>query len=274
MRWLLTPHDSFRTLAESAAKQQACTLSMADSARTSRRGGTSDCSKVYSYVDVLRTLKRSINKGGQLYSAARPSLHASRTCLRALFCAADAGDYSGCYETYLAAADEITQHSSDEDIRGILDKAKADVLQLSNPTEQAWGLRVAFDQIKDRGRHGEVAGAAAPVAVPAASMDLVAASAGPSMSAEDKEKAVKAATKVMFVCREVHETEAAYVADLQTIIHIFMHPASPRVRTPGRPFWRRCSVRLAGCPEGTGRSYYPPLPLVPVPGPTYAVLGA
>ena len=26
--------------------------------------------KVYAYVDVLRTLKRSINKGGKLYSAA------------------------------------------------------------------------------------------------------------------------------------------------------------------------------------------------------------
>ena len=35
--------------------------------------------KVYAYVDVLRTLKRSINKGGQLYSAARASIHASRT---------------------------------------------------------------------------------------------------------------------------------------------------------------------------------------------------
>ena len=78
---------------------------------------------------------------------------------------ADAGDYSGCYETYLAAANEIVQHSNDEDIRGILDKAKADVLQLSNPTEQAWVLRVAFDQIKDRGRRGEGGGAAAPVAV-------------------------------------------------------------------------------------------------------------
>ena len=159
---------------------------------------------------------------------------------------ADAGDYSGCYETYLAAANEIVQHSNDEDIRGILDKAKADVLQLSNPTEQAWGLRVAFDQIKDRGRLGEGGSAAAPVTVPAAAMDLAVASAGPSMSAEDKEKAVKAATKVMFVCREVHETEAAYVEDLKTIIHIFMNPASPRVRIPGRPLLRRRPMRLAG----------------------------
>ena len=148
---------------------------------------------------------------------------------------ADAGDYSGCYETYLAAANEIVQHSNDEDIRGILDKAKADVLQLSNPTEQAWGLRVAFDQIKDRGRLGEGGSAAAPVTVPAAAMDLAVASAGPSMSA-----------KVMFVCREVHETEAAYVEDLKTIIHIFMNPASPRVRIPGRPLLRPRPMRLAG----------------------------
>jgi hypothetical protein len=86
------------------------------------------------------------------------------------------------------------------------------------------------------------------------------------MSAEDKEKAAKAATKVMFVCREVYETEESYVADLQTIIHIFMQPASPRVRTPGRPLLRRRPMRLAGCPEGTGRSYYI--------GATHAVLGA
>ena len=57
--------------------------------------------------------------------------------------AADAGDYSGCYETYLAAANEIVQHSNDEDIRGILNKAMADVLQLSNPTEQAEGSEAA-----------------------------------------------------------------------------------------------------------------------------------
>ena len=56
----------------------------------------------------------------------------------------------------------------------------------------------------------------------------MAAAAGLS-SAEDKEKVAKSAKKVMHVCREVHETEAAYVADLQTIIHIFMHPANPRV---------------------------------------------
>ena len=49
---------------------------------------------------------------------------------------------------------------------------------------------------------------------------------------EEKEKAVN--TKVLFVCREVYETEAAYVKDLQTIITIFKHPVSPRVRTPGR----------------------------------------
>jgi hypothetical protein len=233
----LTPELSFLRSSHSFATQR-----MADA-------------QVFSYVDVLRTLRRSINKGGQLYSAESPSLHASRTHL--LMCvarAADSGDYSGCYETYLAAANEVAQHSNDEDIRGILDKAKADVLQLSNPTEQAWGLRVAFDQIKDRGRHGEGGGAAAPVTVPAAAMDLAVASAGPSMSAEDKEKAAKAATKVMFVCREVYETEESYVADLQTIIHIFMQPASPRVRTPGRPLLRRRPMRLAGCPEGTGRS--------------------
>ena len=53
---------------------------MADT-RPSRRGGSADVSKVYSYVDVLRTLKRSINKGGTLYSAASPCLHASRTRL-------------------------------------------------------------------------------------------------------------------------------------------------------------------------------------------------
>ena len=174
---------------------------------------------------------------------------------------ADAGDYSGCYEMYLAAANEIVQHSNDEDIRGILDKAKADVLQLSNPTEQAWGLRVAFDQIKDRGRRGEGGGAAAPVAVPAAAMDLAVASAGPSMSA-----------KVMFVCREVYETEAAYVEDLKTIIHIFMNPARPRVRIPGRPLLRRRPMRLAGSAPSAlatptpGRSYYA--------GATYAALGA
>ena len=56
------------------------TTQMADT-RPSRRGGSSDVSKVYSYVDVLRTLKRSINKGGTLYSAASPCLHASRTRL-------------------------------------------------------------------------------------------------------------------------------------------------------------------------------------------------
>ena len=32
-------------------------------------GATSE-HKTYAYVDVLRTLKRAINKGGQLYSAA------------------------------------------------------------------------------------------------------------------------------------------------------------------------------------------------------------
>jgi hypothetical protein len=117
----LTPELSFLRSSHSFATQR-----MADA-------------QVFSYVDVLRTLRRSINKGGQLYSAESPSLHASRTHL--LMCvarAADSGDYSGCYETYLAAANEVAQHSNDEDIRGILDKAKADVLQLSNPTEQAW----------------------------------------------------------------------------------------------------------------------------------------
>ena len=56
------------------------TAHMADS-RPSRRGGVADASKVYSYVDVLRTLKRSINKGGTLYSAASPCLHTTRTLL-------------------------------------------------------------------------------------------------------------------------------------------------------------------------------------------------
>ena len=142
--------------------------------------------------------------------------------------AADAGDYSGCYETYLAAASEIIQHSNDEDIRGILNKAMADVLQLSNPTEQAWGLRVAFDQIKDRGRHGMGSHATAPAAAASPAKSAAVASAGPSTSAEEKEKAVS--TKVLFVCREVYETEAAYVKDLQTIITIFKHPVSPRVK--------------------------------------------
>ena len=105
--------------------------------------------------------------------------------------AADAGDYSGCYETYLAAANEIVQHSNDEDIRGILNKAMADVLQLSNPTEQAWGLRVAFDQIKDRGRHGMGSHATAPAAAASPAKSAAVASAGPSTSAEEKEKADK-----------------------------------------------------------------------------------
>ena len=91
--------------------------------------------------------------------------------------AADAGDYSGCYETYLAAANEIVQHSNDEDIRGILNKAMADVLQLSNPTEQAWGLRVAFDQIKDRGRHGMGSHATVPAAAASPAKSAAVASA-------------------------------------------------------------------------------------------------
>ena len=169
------------------------------------------------------------------------------------FCAADAGDYSGCYALYLSAADDIAQHSSDEDIRGILDKAKADVLQLSNPTEQAWGLRVAFDQIKDLRREAvrtpiaaEGRSTSAEAAAPAAASDAAAANAGLSMNDEERERAEKAARKVMHVCREVHETEAAYVADLQTIIHIFMHPARPHVRNSGQPLlrgWRRVGSR-------------------------------
>ena len=170
--------------------------------------------------------------------------------------AADAGDYSGCYETYLAAASEIIQHSNDEDIRGILNKAMADVLQLSNPTEQAWGLRVAFDQIKDRGRHGMGSHATVPAAAASPAKSATVASAGPSTSGEEKEKAVS--TKVLFVCREVYETEAAYVKDLQTIITIFKHPVSPRVRPPGRPPCH-CTRSYRGQPRGARSLAWPHL---------------
>ena len=71
--------------------------------------------------------------------------------------------------------------------------------------------------------------ATAPAAAASPAKNAAVATAGPSTSAEDKEKAVN--TKVLFVCREVYETEAAYVKDLQTIIHIFMHPVSSRGRT-------------------------------------------
>lgn len=72
--------------------------------------------QVFSYVDVLRTLRRSINKGGQLYSAESPSLHASRTHL--LMCvarAADSGDYSGAQDLssgqsrYVTLRTEVTE---------------------------------------------------------------------------------------------------------------------------------------------------------------------
>ena len=169
--------------------------------------------------------------------------------------AADAGDYSGCYETYLAAANEIIQHSNDEDIRGILNKAMADVLQLSNPTGQAWGLRVAFDQIKDRGRHGMGSHATVPAAAASPAKSAAVASAGPSTSGEE-EKAVS--TKVLFVCREVYETEAAYVKDLQTMIRIFKQPVSPRVRTPGRhPCY--CTLSYRGQPRGARSLAWPHL---------------
>ena len=96
------------------------------------------------FVDVLRQLKRAINKGGKLYNQ---------------------GDHAGCYKEYLSAAQMICERCVDDEIRKILEKAIKEAEEVGNSTEQAWGLRVAFDLIKDRGR---VTLTAAPAAAPAA----------------------------------------------------------------------------------------------------------
>ena len=93
------------------------------------------------FVDILRTLKKAINKGGKLYSAPHrsPDLpHRLRRCSPSagVSCAADVGDHKGCYEAYLAAGREICARTGDDQIRSILEKAIADVEVQDNPTEQ------------------------------------------------------------------------------------------------------------------------------------------
>ena len=92
------------------------------------------------FVDILRTLKKAINKGGKLYSTLRrlsdlPCRLLCRSPSAGVTCA-DAGDHKGCYEAYLAAAREICTRSADDQIRSILEKAIADVEVQDNPTEQ------------------------------------------------------------------------------------------------------------------------------------------
>ena len=94
------------------------------------------------FVDILRTLKKAINKGGKLYSAPRrsPGLpHRLRRCSRACH-AADVGDHKGCYEAYLAAGREICARTGDDQIRSIMEKAIADVEVQDNPTEQVCSI--------------------------------------------------------------------------------------------------------------------------------------
>ena len=99
---------------------------------------------------------------------------------------------------------------------------------LQTIARQAWGLRVAFDLIKDRGKGG---GSGTPRGVSSAESSASSSSVGGSSAqlddaaAKEKEKAAKAARQVVHVCTEIHQTEGGYVKDLQTIIKIFRQPA-------------------------------------------------
>ena len=91
---------------------------------------------------------------------------------------------------------------------------------------QAWGLRVAFDLIKDRGRVGPNGGSGTPRKGSSSGEDGASASgAGGPLDDKEREKKEKAAKQVVHVCTEIHQTEGGYVKDLQTIIKIFMQPA-------------------------------------------------
>ena len=91
---------------------------------------------------------------------------------------------------------------------------------LKNPTEQCWELRQCFDLIKQRGRGG---GAAATSCLSSEATCAVGRAA--EQAKEVRVKREKQDKQLVNTCKEIHQTEKAFVADLQTVVSAFMGPA-------------------------------------------------
>ena len=165
------------------------------------------------HVAVMRLLKKAITTGGRLHNS---------------------DDHAGCYKVYLDAATEIRDKHTAEDaeLREIVEKAITAAGALKNPTEQCWELRQCFDLIKDRGRGGG-AGATARLSSKTDSSaeggmgrPTCAMGRAAEQAKEVRVKREKQDKQLVNTCKEIHQTEAAYVADLQTIVSAFMGPRS------------------------------------------------